>query len=610
MGQRIRRDDQIRTGEVVGPDVRQGLVRLGRMGDEHAQGRREPVDLGLPVGDQRCGDHEQGGTACDAGALLQREQERQDLHGLAEPHVVGQAGAQSERLQEREPAHAHRLIRPQLGAEPAGQGRLAQSLGPAQAVERFLQPGAGHHFGPRRGLGRGPGGARAHRGARQETHALDEAEPVLARRRLHALPVGERLVEARRVQLHPLPPDQREAGRGRGDAGDLRGGQRLAVERHPHVEVEQRVRADPARRARAEGDLHLRSRRALGGPPVGHPHHHARCLEGGDVAEEPIRVVGRQAERPIHVARIHQLAQQGTPRRRDLHGLEQGQELVAVPSTCVFADRLAERTVLRLALPGEARAVGREERERRRGIGAVLREVEVHASNDVPSGVPRAQKRLQWPVELSQLGAARRAHRLPARGERGGVQVLAAHHRWRARGERLDLGFGKRNVQALAARVDLGHRAEVCDEGAAQIAPERKAWRQGRIHLRRAEVQEPVPGAQGKGRLDPRSGGGVERVGVGRRPERERTRRRQAEREAGLHGIPRRLAGQRHLVGASWRDCSAHTPPHRAGLMCHRRISRSRQKSSRNAPGRSPSAVPPIPGDLHLRKTRARQRRY
>ena len=216
----------------------------------------------------------------------------------------------------------------------------------------------------------------------------------------------------------------------------------------------------------------------------------------------------------------------------------------------------------------------------------------MHASHHVPGGVPRAQERLQRPVELGQLGAARRAHRLPARGERGGVQVLAARHRRRARGERLDLGFGQRDLQALAARFDLRHRAELRDEGAAQIAPERKARRQGRVHLRRAEVQKPVPGAQGKGGLDPRSGGGVEGVGVGRRPERERSRRRQAEREAGRPGIARRFAGQRHLVGVSPRDCSAHNPPHQPGLTCHRRMSRSRQKSSRNAPGpihRAPS---------------------
>ena len=43
----------------------------------------------------------------------------------------------------------------------------------------------------------------------------------------------------------PIPADQREPGRGRGDARDLRGGQRLAVERHADVEVEQRVVPTP-----------------------------------------------------------------------------------------------------------------------------------------------------------------------------------------------------------------------------------------------------------------------------------------------------------------------------------------------------------------------------
>ena len=92
----------------------------------------------------------------------------------------------------------------------------------------------------------------------------------------------------------PFPADQREARRRGGDLLDLRRGQGLPVQRHAHVEVQERVRPEARRRARADGDLDLRPRRPLGGPPVRHAHHHARFLEDGNVLQEPVRVLGRQ----------------------------------------------------------------------------------------------------------------------------------------------------------------------------------------------------------------------------------------------------------------------------------------------------------------------------
>ena len=67
-----------------------------------------------------------------------------------------------------------------------------------------------------------------------------------------------------------------------------------------------------------------------------------------------------------------------------LHRQQQRQQLLAVGRAGVFAQRLAERQVLRARLGGEPGRVGGQEGERRVGVAAVLGEVEVHAPDQVP----------------------------------------------------------------------------------------------------------------------------------------------------------------------------------------------------------------------------------
>ncbi len=68
-----------------------------------------------------------------------KDQERQHLDGLAEPHVVGEAAAEAQIAQEDEPSKAGALIGPQLAAEALGLGSGAGAPGRAQADAQLLE---------------------------------------------------------------------------------------------------------------------------------------------------------------------------------------------------------------------------------------------------------------------------------------------------------------------------------------------------------------------------------------------------------------------------------------------------------------------------------------
>ena len=65
------------------------------MGDEHVERRRETLGLGRPIGEQRSRSDDQARPPL-AAARGERQQQGQHLDGLAEPHVVGKAGAEAE----------------------------------------------------------------------------------------------------------------------------------------------------------------------------------------------------------------------------------------------------------------------------------------------------------------------------------------------------------------------------------------------------------------------------------------------------------------------------------------------------------------------------------
>src|SRR5262249_13388542 len=226
--------------------------------------------------------------------------------------------------------------------------------------------------------------------------------------------------------------------------------------------------------------------------------------------EESIGLVGAQAERLIHLARVDKLAQELALACRALHWLEQGEELGPISCPRVLADRFAERTVAGLALTAETRGVRGEERERGVGIGPVLREMEVHAAYKMPGGMPRLQVGLDRPAERRQLRAARGIHRLPERRERAGIEIFAAGHRRGAGGPCRVLGVGIRDAESLPRGLHVRLVAEARDEQPAEIAPECDDRWKRRVDLRGAEQKQHMSGSPRERRLDPLRERGVD----------------------------------------------------------------------------------------------------
>jgi hypothetical protein len=88
---------------------------------QHAQAGGEAGGLRPPVEDERAeDDHQRGWPARPLAAFAASPpglEQGQDLDGLPQPHVVGQAAAQAELLEEVEPSQALALVVPQLAAE-------------------------------------------------------------------------------------------------------------------------------------------------------------------------------------------------------------------------------------------------------------------------------------------------------------------------------------------------------------------------------------------------------------------------------------------------------------------------------------------------------------
>jgi len=218
------------------------------MRDDDTQAGREAVRLGPPVAEQRGRHHDQARRP--RLLPLHQQEQRQHLQRLAEPHVVGEAGAQPEAVEEPEPGHAIALVGPQHCAQRVSRiGELA-AVGAPQVREHLVEPRPGRHLGPRRlarAVGRLVGRAGIRRRAGQEAHALEEREPFGARLRLDRLPVLEHLREPRTVHHRPLALDQDQPVGAGQDLSPLGGGERLPVEGHADLEVEQRAGADARR---------------------------------------------------------------------------------------------------------------------------------------------------------------------------------------------------------------------------------------------------------------------------------------------------------------------------------------------------------------------------
>ena len=183
--------------------------------------------------------------------------EGEQLHGLAETHVVGQAGTEAQRCQEREPGDPALLVGAQLRGEAGGRVDGGERAFRA-AGEQVAEPADGVDAGQRQ---------------RQVAvvHARGQGEHI-GRRRRPALTAAQELQAAaqrRLVHAHPGPaqPHQRRL---RGDErGDLVLVQGLVADGQRPPEV---------------GDL-------LAAQPAAHDHARRRCAAGRQAQPDPARAV-------------------------------------------------------------------------------------------------------------------------------------------------------------------------------------------------------------------------------------------------------------------------------------------------------------------------------
>ena len=202
--QPVGRDDEVSGHE---PDRVRGRGRR-RGGRRRARSGREASRLGEPVVDDRQRTHDEVRTwpALQVGQRGGR---------LAEPHVVGQAPAESEALEEAQPGQAAALIWPQRAGEPFALASLDETI-VGQSGQQLDAPGRCRLALRRVELTGG--------GEVQERDGVDDA--VLARVFVEAL-AG--LAQRRRIDAHPPPSGvQQRCASGVG-AGELGGRDRARV---------------------------------------------------------------------------------------------------------------------------------------------------------------------------------------------------------------------------------------------------------------------------------------------------------------------------------------------------------------------------------------------
>ena len=86
---------------------------------------------------------------------------------------------------------------------------------------------------------------------------------------------------------------------------------------------------------------------------------------------------------------------------------EQREQPRLVRGACVFAQRAGKRQVLRPGLRRQVSRVGRQKRERRFIIPAVLGEVEVDAADEMPRRALTLEKLLDRPLRFGEFGSKR-----------------------------------------------------------------------------------------------------------------------------------------------------------------------------------------------------------
>ncbi len=145
--------------------------------------------------------------------------------------------------------------------------------------------------------------------------------------------------------------------------------------------------------------------------------------------------------------------------------------------------------------------VGRQKRERRLIIAAVLGEIEVHAADEMPRWALPLEKVLDRRLRFGKFGSKRGNDLGPERFKDRGRDVLGARHRRRGRGECFEL-VERRRRYWRAVRVQIRMRTDGRDEPRGKIAPVAEVrWKRG-PDLGGAELEQAVTGATSERAFD------------------------------------------------------------------------------------------------------------
>ncbi len=228
-------------------------VALRTVEAPHRRARGEAFDLALPVAEQgRRADHEGGTGVCTA------QMEGDEGDGLAQPHVVGEAAAQTERRHGLQPRQAAQLVVAQRRLK-AGRRVCGGEVGGDPVAQPGQRP-FGHDldvFAVHLGL------AGQHHG--EGVGRVEQTEVPFAR-----------LADELRVDEHPLVPQPHQRTVGLGERVHLSLGERFAAHRELPAELQEAAGGEEAE--------------AVGGR-AGRPAAHDRCR----------RQLAGEAARPVHV---------------------------------------------------------------------------------------------------------------------------------------------------------------------------------------------------------------------------------------------------------------------------------------------------------------------
>ena len=149
-----------------------------------------------------------------------------------------------------------------------------------------------------------------------------------------------------------------------------------------------------------------------------------------NAAEEESGLARLPAQGVEDVSGVHHRLQPTAALSRPLHRQQQRQQLLLVGRSGVFAQGLPERHMLRLGLGREPGGVGGHEGERVFGIAAVLRQIEMHPSDQIPGRVQPLEEGLQVQPRPGQRAGEGGAQFPPQRRQHLGGQIFRpGHHR-------------------------------------------------------------------------------------------------------------------------------------------------------------------------------------